>query len=57
MPRVLHVVPTDRITWLLLRRRLTEPSANARQVQLGVQLVEGQTAGKAKKTGKAARDA
>ncbi|AMD58646.1 LacI family transcriptional regulator [Agrobacterium tumefaciens] len=41
----------------LLRRRLTEPSANARQVQLGVQLVEGQTAGKAKKTGKATRDA
>ncbi len=41
----------------LLRRRLTEPSANARQVQLGVHLVEGQTAGKAKVTRKATRDA
>ncbi|HCD85881.1 MAG TPA: LacI family transcriptional regulator, partial [Agrobacterium sp.] len=41
----------------LMRRRLTEPSANARQVQLGVQLVEGQTAGQAKKMEKAPRNA
>ncbi|MDH6295515.1 transcriptional regulator, LacI family [Agrobacterium fabrum] len=41
----------------LLRRRMTEPSANARHIQLGVQLVEGQTAGQAKNTGKAAGDA
>jgi glycosyltransferase involved in cell wall biosynthesis len=27
VPRVLHVVPTDRITWLLLRRRLTRLAA------------------------------
>ncbi|MDZ7927406.1 MAG: LacI family DNA-binding transcriptional regulator [Agrobacterium sp.] len=33
----------------LMRRRLTEPSANARHVQLAVHLVEGQTAGMAKK--------
>jgi LacI family transcriptional regulator, repressor for deo operon, udp, cdd, tsx, nupC, and nupG len=36
---------------------MTEPSANARHIQLGVQLVEGQTAGQAKNTGKAAGDA
>ena len=38
----------------LMRRRLLEPSANARQVQLAVHLVEGQTAGV---TGKAAGNA
>lgn len=33
----------------LMRRRLIEPSANARQVQLAVHLVEGETAGLARK--------
>ncbi|GGA99149.1 LacI family transcriptional regulator [Brucella endophytica] len=33
----------------LLRRRLTEPSAGARQVQLAVHLIEGETAGPARK--------